>query len=120
VVVTDRGRQHRGRSESTSQLRPWARTGNDRCYFLGLWHLEHRLAEALGHGSAKELSHLVGLAVEGIVDALIARLRDLWAAANQADERARAAGQTIGYVDSNQEGIANYARHGGAIERLWT
>jgi len=90
-------------------------------YFLDVWHLEYRLAAALGEAGRDDLPPLVSLALEGKVDALIARLSELWAAASQDDDRRRHLGEVIAYVDSNREGIANYARYGprasGAIEK---
>lgn len=90
-------------------------------YFLDLWHLEHRLAQALGEAGRAALPALVTLAVEGQVDALLAGLSDYWAAANQDDERRELLAKLIVYVDGNREGIANYARYGphasGAIEK---
>ncbi len=90
-------------------------------YFLDLWHLEHRLAQALGETGRDDLPPLVSLAVAGKVDALIARLSELWAAANQDDDRRQHLGELIAYVDGNREGITNYARYGprgsGAIEK---
>ena len=90
-------------------------------YFLDLWHLEHRLAQALGEMGGADLPPLVGLAREGKVDALIDRLSELWAAASHDDDRRQLLGELIAYVDSNREGIANYARYGprgsGAIEK---
>jgi hypothetical protein len=60
--------------------------------FLDVWHLEKRLAEALGDEAAQHsLGPLMTLAVSGQVDALIAALQ---------------------YVDANRDGIASYARRG--------
>ena len=90
-------------------------------YFLDLWHLEHRLAEALGEADLGALPALVSLAVAGEIDTLLARLADRWAAAQQDDERRSLLGKLIVYIDGNREGIANYARYGprgsGAIEK---
>lgn len=90
-------------------------------YFLDLWHLEHRLALALGEADLGELRPLVTLALAGDVDGLIARLSERWAAANQDDERRTVLAELILYVDSNREGISNYRRYGprgsGAIEK---
>ncbi len=90
-------------------------------YFLDLWHLEHRLADALSEAHRSDLPPLVGLALEGNVDELVARLSDRWATANQDDERREVLAKLIVYIDSNREGIANYGRYGprasGAIEK---
>lgn len=91
-------------------------------YFLDLWHLQHRLAQALGEADRAELPPLVRLALDGDVDALIARLSDRWAAATQDNDRRELFAKLIVYIDSNREGIANYARYGphasGAIEKV--
>jgi len=90
-------------------------------YFLDLWHLEHRLAEALGEADRGALPALVSLAVAGQIDTLLARLSDRWAAAQQDDERRALLAKLIIYIDGNREGIANYARYGprgsSAIEK---
>lgn len=90
-------------------------------YFLDLWHLEHRLAIALGEADRGAVPGLVTLALEGEIDALIQQLSERWAAAQADDERRRLLAEVIVYIDSNREGIANYARYGprasGAIEK---
>jgi hypothetical protein len=74
-------------------------------YFLDVWHLEYRLAAALGEVGRDDLPPRVSLALEGKVDALIARLSELWAAASQDDDRRKHLGELIAYVDSNREGL---------------
>jgi Uncharacterised protein family (UPF0236) len=91
-------------------------------YFLDLWHLEHRIFEALGEAAAQErVPQLITLARAGKVDALITALTDDWAAAADDDLRRGLVGDLITYVDHNREGISNYTRHGpqasGAIEK---
>lgn len=90
-------------------------------YFLDLWHLQHRVSDALGLEDAAQVGGLLTLAVQGRVDALIAALAELWAASSDDEERHRLLGDLIAYVDANREGIENYARHGpqgsGAIEK---
>jgi Uncharacterised protein family (UPF0236) len=91
-------------------------------YFLDLWHLEHRIFEALGDAGARDrVPRLLGFARTGNVDGLIIALTDDWAAAADDDLRRGLVGELITYIDHNREGIHNYARHGpqasGAIEK---
>jgi hypothetical protein len=90
-------------------------------YFLDLWHLEHRIQEALGLEQADRVGGLLTQAVQGDVDGLIAELTELWASSGDDAERHRLLGELITYVDANREGIHNYVRYGaqgsGAIEK---
>jgi hypothetical protein len=82
-------------------------------YFLDLWHLEHRIFEALGDAGARDrVPLLLGFARTGNVDGLITALTDDWAAAADDDLRRGLVGELITYIDHNREGIHNYARHG--------
>jgi hypothetical protein len=57
-------------------------------YFLDLWHLQNRLAEALGEEAAKEqLGGLLTLAVRGDVDGMIEDLANARAAAGDDQRR---------------------------------
>jgi hypothetical protein len=81
--------------------------------FLDVWHLEKRIAEALGDEVARDaLGALMTLAVSGLVDALIAALSEHWAAETEDDERRQRIGDVLQYVDANRDGIASYARRG--------
>ena len=90
-------------------------------YFLDLWHLQHRISEALGVAGANHIGGLLTLAVQGNVDGLVAALAQHWAATGDDEEQHRLLGDLITYVDANRDGIENYARHGtqgsGAIEK---
>jgi hypothetical protein len=90
-------------------------------YFLDLWHLEHRIQEALGVEQADRIGGLLTQAVQGDVDGLITELTELWASSGDEMERHRLLGELITYVDANREGIHNYVRYGaqgsGAIEK---
>jgi hypothetical protein len=90
-------------------------------YFLDLWHLEHRIHEALRAEGQDRVGGLLTHAVRGDVDGLIGELTELWAGSADDEEQHRLLGELIPYVDANREGIENYARHGpqgsGAIEK---
>ena len=72
-------------------------------YFLDLWHLEHRLAEALGEADRGALAALVSLAVAGQIDTLLARLSDRWAVRPAGRRAARAIGQ-VDHLHRRQPG----------------
>lgn len=56
--------------------------------FLDVWHLEKRIAEALGDEAAQQsLGTMMTLAVSGQVDPLIAALAEHWAQETEDDER---------------------------------
>lgn len=81
--------------------------------FLDVWHLEKRLAEALGDEVARRsLGPLMTLAVGGQVDALLAALAEHWGAETEDDERRQRLADLLQYVDANRDGIASYARRG--------
>ena len=81
--------------------------------FLDVWHLEKRLAEALGDEAAQQsLGPLMTLAVGGLVDPLIAGIAEHWADETEDDERRQRLGDVLQYVDANRDGIASYARRG--------
>lgn len=81
--------------------------------FLDVWHLEKRLAEALGDEVARRsLGPLMTLAVGGQVDALLAALAEHWGAETEDDERRQRFADLLQYVDTNRDGIASYARRG--------
>ena len=81
--------------------------------FLDVWHLEKRLAEALGDEVARRsLGPLMTLAVGGQVDALLAALAEHWGAETEDDERRQRFADLLQYVDANRDGIASYARRG--------
>ncbi|MHB8719698.1 MAG: hypothetical protein ACYDAC_12545 [Candidatus Dormibacteria bacterium] len=78
-----------------------------------MWHLEKRIAEALGDEAAQQsLGALMTLAVSGQVDPLIAALAEHWAQETEDDERRARIGDVLQYVDANRDGIASYARRG--------
>jgi len=91
-------------------------------YFLDIWHLQDRLAGAMGDEvAAAELGGLMTLALNGKVDQIIERLAALWADQGDDDLRRGLLGDVITYIDSNREGITVYAKYGaqasGAIEK---
>jgi hypothetical protein len=81
-------------------------------YFLDLWHLEHRIRDALGLEGEGQVGALGVRAIQGDVDGLIAELTEHWAASAEDEERHRLLGDLIPYVDANREGIENYRRRG--------
>lgn len=90
--------------------------------FLDLWHLEHRLAQALGMEAAGvSLPPPLKLAGEGDVDKLLAALAECREAAGADPDRRQRLTLEMEYVRANRQGIANYALHGprvsGAIEK---
>lgn len=90
--------------------------------FLDLWHLEHRLAQALGMVAAEVLlPSLLKVAREGDVDKLLAALAECREAAGADLDRQQRLTLEMEYVRANRRGIANYAIHGpqasGAIEK---
>jgi hypothetical protein len=90
--------------------------------FLDIWHLQDRLAGAMGDEvAATELGGLMTLAVNGKVDQIIQRLAELWADQGDDDQKRGLLGDVITYIDANREGIAVYAKYGaqasGAIEK---
>jgi len=81
--------------------------------FLDVWHLEKRLAEALGdNASQQSLAPLMSRALIGDVDALIEALAEHWAEETDDQERHQRLGEVLQYVDANREGIVSYARRG--------
>jgi hypothetical protein len=69
-------------------------------YSLDLWHLEHRILEALGVEGQDRVGGLLTRAVQGDVDGLIGELTELWAATGEDEERHRLLGELIPYVDA--------------------
>ena len=81
--------------------------------FLDLWHLEHRLAPALGmEASEVSLPPLLKLAREGEVDKLLAALAECREAAGADPDRRQRLTLEMEYVRADRQGIANYALHG--------
>jgi hypothetical protein len=81
--------------------------------FLDVWHLEKRIAEALGDELTQQyLGPLMTMAVAGQVDQLITALAEHWAQETEDDIRHQLLGDLIEYVDANRDGIASYARRG--------
>jgi transposase len=89
-------------------------------YSLDLWHLEHRILEALGVEGRDRVGGLLTRAVQGDVDGLIGELTELWAATGEDEERHRLLGELIPYVDASRKDIENYAmapRDRGSIDK---
>ncbi|MHB8719553.1 MAG: hypothetical protein ACYDAC_11790 [Candidatus Dormibacteria bacterium] len=77
-----------------------------------MWHLEKRIALALGDEAAQQsLGALMTLAVSGQVDPLIAALAEHWAQETEYDERRARIGDVLQYVDANRTHLRHRRHH---------
>ena len=91
-------------------------------HLLDIWHLQRRLARALGQEAQEQIAYLANLARLGKVDDLLAALAQLRPQLDPEDPRRQFIDDLIVYVEANSQGIANYALYGpqasGAIEKV--